>query len=116
MTVAGEPPQVYGGIGAAFEALFEDADHDPERPLIEFYRREGEVDCLVPVKPLQWDESPQAQLPPAFRLSVVNPWRHPRRKHWPGPSNGSTGAPGARLIGAPIEAVRGHTTPGLGAV
>jgi hypothetical protein len=30
-------------------ALFEHADHDPGRPHIEYYRREGEVDCLVPI-------------------------------------------------------------------
>ena len=42
-------PAVYGQIAAAFDELFEHADHDPTRPLIEFYRREGEVDCLVPV-------------------------------------------------------------------
>ena len=37
------------GNRPAFDELFEHADHDPTRPLIEFYRREGEVDCLVPV-------------------------------------------------------------------
>jgi hypothetical protein len=50
LRLIGEPPGVYGQIGAAFDELFEHADHDPARPLIEFYRREGEVDCLVPVK------------------------------------------------------------------
>ena len=50
LALVGQPPHVYGQIGAAFDALFEYADHDPERPLIEFYRREGEVDCLVPVR------------------------------------------------------------------
>ncbi|HEV2125507.1 MAG TPA: GyrI-like domain-containing protein, partial [Chloroflexota bacterium] len=49
LTLVGEPPAVYGRIAAAFDALFEHADHDPERPLIEFYRREGDIDCLVPV-------------------------------------------------------------------
>lgn len=29
------------------------ADHDPDRPLIEFYRREDEIDCLVPVRSSQ---------------------------------------------------------------
>ncbi len=51
LTLVGSAPEVYTRIGAAFDALFEQADHDPERPLIEFYRREGEIDCLVPVKP-----------------------------------------------------------------
>jgi len=49
LRLIGEPPGVYGQIGAAFDELFEHADHDASRPLIEFYRREGEVDCLVPV-------------------------------------------------------------------
>ena len=49
LRLIGDPPGVYGQIAAAFDELFEHADHDPTRPLIEFYRREGEVDCLVPV-------------------------------------------------------------------
>ena len=50
LRLIGDPPGVYGRIAAAFDELFEHADHDPTRPLIEFYRREGEVDCLVPLK------------------------------------------------------------------
>jgi hypothetical protein len=50
LRLIGDPPGIYGRIAAAFDELFEHADHDPARPLIEFYRREGEVDCLVPVK------------------------------------------------------------------
>jgi hypothetical protein len=50
LRLIGDPPGVYDQIAAAFDELFEHADHDPTRPLIEFYRREGEVDCLVPVK------------------------------------------------------------------
>jgi hypothetical protein len=49
LRLIGDPPGIYGQIGPAFDELFEHADHDPTRPLIEFYRREGEVDCLVPV-------------------------------------------------------------------
>jgi DNA gyrase inhibitor GyrI len=49
LRLIGDPPDVYGQIAAAFDELFEHADHDPTRPLIEFYRRESEVDCLVPV-------------------------------------------------------------------
>lgn len=49
LRLIGEPPGVYGRIAAAFDELFEHADHDSTRPLIEFYRREGEIDCLVPV-------------------------------------------------------------------
>ena len=50
LTLVGTAPEVYSHLGAAFDALFEQAEHDPDRPLIEFYRREGEVDCLVPVR------------------------------------------------------------------
>jgi hypothetical protein len=49
LRLVGDAPGVYGQIAAAFDELFEHADHDPMRPLIEFHRREGEVDCLVPV-------------------------------------------------------------------
>jgi hypothetical protein len=49
LRLVGDAPGVYGQIAAAFDELFEHADHDPTRPLIEFYRREGEIDCLVPV-------------------------------------------------------------------
>lgn len=49
LRLIGDPPGVYGQIAEAFDELFEHAEHDPTRPLIEFYRREGEVDCLVPV-------------------------------------------------------------------
>jgi hypothetical protein len=49
LRLIGQPPDVHGQIAAAFDELFEHADHDPTRRLIEFYRREGEVDCLVPV-------------------------------------------------------------------
>ncbi len=52
MRMQGEAPIIYSQIPKAFEALFEDADHDDSRPHIEYYRREGEVDCLVPVHPL----------------------------------------------------------------
>ncbi len=51
LTLIGEPPEVYSRIGTAFDILFEHADHDSDRPLIEFYRREGLVDCPVPVTP-----------------------------------------------------------------
>jgi len=40
---------MYDRIGVAFDELFEHADHDPSRPLIEHYHSEGRVDCLVPV-------------------------------------------------------------------
>lgn len=49
MRLRGEPPAVYGRIGEAFDVLFTHAEHDSSRPHIESYRREGEVDCLVPI-------------------------------------------------------------------
>ena len=51
LRLRGEPAEVYGRIGQAFEVLFASADHDAARPHIESYRREGEVDCLVPIRP-----------------------------------------------------------------
>lgn len=50
LRLRGEVPGVYARIGDAFEVLFDLADHDESRPHIEHYRREGEVDCLVPVR------------------------------------------------------------------
>ncbi|TGO06613.1 AraC family transcriptional regulator [Serinibacter arcticus] len=49
LRLRGSAPAVYGDIAPAFEVLFAHADHDPTRPHIEYYRREGEVDCLVPI-------------------------------------------------------------------
>lgn len=51
MRMVGAPPVIYTQIPKAFEVLFENADHDESRPHIEYYRREGEVDCLVPIHP-----------------------------------------------------------------
>ncbi len=50
LRLVGEPPAIYASIAAAFDTLFEHADHDPGRPLIEFYRREGEIDCMALVR------------------------------------------------------------------
>ncbi|WP_311259850.1 GyrI-like domain-containing protein [Microbacterium sp. WCS2018Hpa-9] len=49
LRLRGEAPDVYGQISDAFDVLFARANHDAERPHIEAYRREGEVDCLVPI-------------------------------------------------------------------
>lgn len=49
LRLRGEPSVINAKIPEAFDALFESADHDSERPHIESYRREGEIDCLVPV-------------------------------------------------------------------
>jgi hypothetical protein len=47
----GEPPALYGHIGPTFDALRTEAGDaaDSARPWLEFYRRENEVDVLVPV-------------------------------------------------------------------
>ncbi len=50
LRLIGDPPELYSKIGAAFDALFEHAEHDSGRPLFEYYRREGQVDCLVPIR------------------------------------------------------------------
>lgn len=50
LRLRGTAPEIYGTIGAAFDELFARADHDASRPHIEHYRREGEVDCLMPVR------------------------------------------------------------------
>ena len=49
LRLRGEAPAVYGQIGEAFDVLFAHAEHDSTRPQIESYRREGEIDCLVPI-------------------------------------------------------------------
>jgi hypothetical protein len=49
LRLRGSAPSIYEDIAPAFDVLFEHADHDPQRPHIEYYRREGEVDCLVPI-------------------------------------------------------------------
>jgi hypothetical protein len=50
LRLRGEVPDVYDSIGQAFDDLMEYADHDPDRPLIEYYIHEGQIDCLVPIK------------------------------------------------------------------
>ncbi len=45
----GEPPAVYGLIAPTFERLAKQADADPNRPSIEFYRRRDVIDLLLPV-------------------------------------------------------------------
>jgi len=50
LRLRGTVPAVYEQIGEAFDVLFSRADHDASRPHIEHYRREGEVDCLVPIR------------------------------------------------------------------
>lgn len=49
LRLRGSAPSIYEDIAPAFDALFKHANHDPGRPHIEYYRREGEVDCLVPI-------------------------------------------------------------------
>ena len=47
--LAGEPPAVYGRIGATFEELAQRIDPDLSRPSIEHYRRRDEIELLLPV-------------------------------------------------------------------
>jgi len=49
LRLQGEAPAIYEKIAPAFDVLFTNADHDPTRPHIEYYRREGQIDCLVPI-------------------------------------------------------------------
>ncbi|KDP89619.1 MULTISPECIES: hypothetical protein [Clavibacter] len=50
LRLRGSAPEIYEDIGPAFDVLFGLADHDPDRPHIERYRRAGEIDCLVPIR------------------------------------------------------------------
>jgi len=52
LRLRGNAPEIYGQIAPAFDALFALADHDDNRPHIEYYKREREVDCLVPIRPI----------------------------------------------------------------
>jgi hypothetical protein len=45
----GEPPEIYGLIGPAFQQLSQRSDRDSARPGIEFYRRRDVIDLLLPV-------------------------------------------------------------------
>lgn len=50
LRLRGTPPAIYEQIGPAMELLLGRADRDPARPLIEHYKREDVVDCLVPIR------------------------------------------------------------------
>ncbi|MBF4549345.1 AraC family transcriptional regulator [Pseudoclavibacter sp. VKM Ac-2888] len=52
LRLRGRAPGIYEQISPAFDALFALADYDTTRPHIEYYKREGEVDCLVPILPV----------------------------------------------------------------
>lgn len=43
------PPTLYESIAAVFEELQESSQRDRGRPRVEYYRRRGEVDVLMPV-------------------------------------------------------------------
>ncbi len=50
--ITGEPPGLYERIGPAMRALAAlAAPADPDRPLIEYYRRHDEIELWVPVPP-----------------------------------------------------------------
>ena len=48
--LVGEPPRVYEQIGPGMKELESVADVDPDRPLVEFYRRHDEIELWVPVR------------------------------------------------------------------
>jgi hypothetical protein len=50
LRLEGEPPAVYERIAPSFEALMQQADPDPARPSIEFYRRRDVIGLLLPVR------------------------------------------------------------------
>ncbi|GGF50666.1 hypothetical protein GCM10010922_28220 [Microbacterium sorbitolivorans] len=52
LRLRGNAPEIYEQISPAFDALFALADHDSARPHIEYYKREGEMDCLLPILPV----------------------------------------------------------------
>jgi len=48
--IAGDPPGLYDRIGPAMQALTAlAAPADPDRPLVEYYRRHDEIELWVPV-------------------------------------------------------------------
>jgi hypothetical protein len=50
--ITGDPPGLYERIGPAMRALAAlAAPADPDRPLVEFYRRHDEIELWVPVAP-----------------------------------------------------------------
>lgn len=51
MRLRQDPPTLYQSITAVFEELQESSQRDRGRPRIEYYRRRGEVDVLMPVVP-----------------------------------------------------------------
>jgi len=51
MRLKEEPPTLYERIMAVFEELQQSNHRDRGRPRIEYYRRRGEVDVLMPVAP-----------------------------------------------------------------
>jgi hypothetical protein len=50
LRLEGEPPGIYERIGPSFDTLTSQADADPTRPSIEFYRRRNVIDLLLPVR------------------------------------------------------------------
>jgi hypothetical protein len=48
--ITGEPPGLYERIGPAMQALEKLARVDPDRPLVEYYRRHEQIELWVPVR------------------------------------------------------------------
>lgn len=49
-SLRGEPEEIYPRIAATFDELKGAVTHDPERPSLEFYRRQDEVILLLPIQ------------------------------------------------------------------
>jgi hypothetical protein len=49
LRLEGEPPAIYGRIAPSFDQLARQAEPDPTRPSIEYYRRRDVIDLLLPV-------------------------------------------------------------------
>jgi hypothetical protein len=62
--ITGEPPGLYERIGPAMRALTAlAAPVDPDRPLVEYYRRHDEIELWVPVPPQDGDAVSGGPLP-----------------------------------------------------
>jgi hypothetical protein len=49
LRLAGDPPDLYNRLPAAFDALLAAAAHDASRPSLEYYRSHDVVDALLPI-------------------------------------------------------------------
>ncbi len=47
--LSGQPPAVYDRIGSTFDEMVQAATPDESRPGLEYYRRHGEIELLLPI-------------------------------------------------------------------